>query len=223
MGSSIKSPIEPETNELLSPDSKTLTDPERVKLFATLRANPTWIGWAMTVCTAHDISAAMLRKSKHNLNALAHDTTINLIRGVLDRGVKVAEVYVDTVGPPDTYQQKLARIFPEIPKIVVSKKADSLFPIVSAASICAKVPRDRMLQRWSFPERPLQGSTGRRFGSGYPGDPNTVAWLQKNLDVMFGFPTLLRFSWSTCERLLQDKAINVVWWVVDFGAGDFRV
>ena len=50
----------------------------------------------------------------------------------------IAQVYVDTVGDPSKYQQKLQSIFPGI-KIVVAKKADSLYPIVSAASIMAKV------------------------------------------------------------------------------------
>jgi ribonuclease H2 subunit A len=49
----------------------------------------------------------------------------------------------------------------------VSKKADSLFPIVSAASIAAKVVRDFELKTWEYKEQTITAS--KQFGSGYPG------------------------------------------------------
>ena len=57
-------------------------------------------------------------------------------------GVQLTELYVDTVGKEEFYQEKLERIFPQL-KIVVTSKADVKFPIVSAASICAKVAHCR--------------------------------------------------------------------------------
>lgn len=62
-------------------------------------------------------------------------------------------------------QAKLSEIFPEF-KITVAKKADAIYPIVSAASICAKVSRDTALKGWIFQEG-LE-ATSDDFGSGYP-------------------------------------------------------
>ncbi|TQD73868.1 hypothetical protein C1H46_040570 [Malus baccata] len=47
-------------------------------------------------------------------------------------------VYVDTVGDAENYRAKLSDRFPAL-KFVVTKKADSLYPVVSGASIVAKV------------------------------------------------------------------------------------
>ncbi|TPX63384.1 hypothetical protein SpCBS45565_g06635 [Spizellomyces sp. 'palustris'] len=191
-------------------DSKQLKEEQRDQLFKTLSKHPDWIGWAVHVCSPQDISECMLRRAKHNLNELAHDTTIDLIARVLKNGVHVTEVFVDTVGPPDSYKKKLEANFPRI-DFTVTKKADSLFPCVSAASICAKVTRDAILRGWVFAETGLDDVFSRGFGSGYPSDPNTIKWLNEHIDRVFGYPRVIRFSWSTCAKLLEDKGVCVRW------------
>lgn len=54
---------------------------------------------------------------------------------------------------------------------------------------------------------PLQLSTNT--GSGYPSDPNTKKWLQEVFDPVFGFPSNIRFSWSTVENIFNEKHLNI--------------
>ena len=123
-------------------------------------------------------------------------------------GANITEVYVDTVGDPTKYQQKLKELFPQI-DITVAKKADSTYPIVSAASICAKVVRDRIMEQWQCREDVAVPESG--FGSGYPGDDKTKKFLHACIDPVFGYPQLVRFSWSTASKILDDKACVMHW------------
>ncbi|CAG8499743.1 22180_t:CDS:2, partial [Cetraspora pellucida] len=189
-------------------DSKTLKESHRESHFQLIQSNLENIAWSVRVLSPQDISWNMLKINKYNLNAQAHDTTIQLIQQVLAQGVNVTKIYIDTVGPPESYKTKLSNIFPGI-DITVEKKADSKFPIVSAASICAKVTRDQVLKHWTFVEKGLKSS--KIFGSGYPSDPNTMYWLKNNMDPVFGFPQVMRFSWSTCDNLLKKLAAPVIW------------
>ncbi|MEQ2302831.1 Ribonuclease H2 subunit A [Ameca splendens] len=154
-----------ELKDLKVADSKTLTEAERENLFQNLDQAKSYVGWALQILSPNMISTSMLQRMKYNLNALSHDTAIGLIQYALDSGVQLQEVYVDTVGPAEKYEVKLSQRFPGI-KVTVRPKADSLFPVVSAASICAKVARDRVVKGWKFAED--LGQIDPDYGSGYP-------------------------------------------------------
>lgn len=190
-------------------DSKQLTEEKREEIFndiCTKEYANTNIAWAVEVISPNVISNSMLRRAKHSLNEVSMDSAIGLINRAIALGANIAEVFVDTVGPPEKYEAKLSKLFPDF-KITVAKKADSTYPIVSAASIAAKVSRDHALKVWKFPEG-LQLKQDD-FGSGYPGDPTTKKFLQENIDPVFGFPRLVRFSWSTAENVLMSKAMTL--------------
>ncbi|XP_068607415.1 ribonuclease H2 subunit A [Brachionichthys hirsutus] len=189
-------------------DSKTLTEAERENLFEKLDEAKSYIGWALQILSPNTISTSMLQRAKYNLNSLSHDTAIGLVQYALDSGVQLTEVFVDTVGPADKYEDKLSKLFPGI-TVTVRPKADSLFPVVSAASICAKVARDRVVKSWTFAEDLEEVDSV--YGSGYPNDPKTKEWLLKCLDPVFGYPQFVRFSWSTAQTLMDSKAVTVHW------------
>jgi ribonuclease H2 subunit A len=146
-------------------DSKVLSEERREELFTAIDSSPHLLGWKVEILSPSHISNCMLRRTKYNLNALSHDTAIGLIRKVLADRVNLTQVYVDTVGDPGKYQAKLSGLFPQL-SVTVAKKADSLYPIVSAASICAKVFRDECLKRWRFIEGEIVSD--HDFGCGYP-------------------------------------------------------
>lgn len=101
---------------------------------------------------------------------------------------------------------------------MVESKADDTYPVVSAASICAKVTRDHELRDFQFREQPPEGQAFTRdFGCGYPGDQTTKRWLREHMDPVFGFPGLVRFSWKTSHTLLENNGSKLDWYDVPIG------
>ncbi len=81
-------------------------------------------------------------------------------------------------------------------------QADAIYPIVSAASIIAKVRRDELIEE-------LKKEWGVDLGSGYPSDPKTRDFLVKWGKEHCGeFPSIVRHSWQTIENIKEaiDKA-----------------
>lgn len=191
-------------------DSKVLTPTVRSDLMQKICTPGTDLyqhgGFATRLMSARDISAAQLKPNgTYNLNAQAMDATIDLIQEVLNSGVNVREVYIDTIGPPATYQKKLERIFPTL-SITVAKKADSLYPSVSAASVCAKVTRDAALDVLYESYVGEKGGAGEiAWGSGYPSDARCTNWMRANMDPLFGWGNECRFSWGTAKEMLEVK------------------
>lgn len=187
-------------------DSKALTEEKRNEIFEKICESSDKIGWAVEVIAPNSICNNMLSRQKHSLNQVSMDSAIHLTKMAIEAGVNVKHIYVDTVGPPEKYQTYLKSIFTNC-DVTVAKKADSLYPIVSAASICAKVARDHALSVWKFQEG--LDLKSEDFGSGYPADPVTKQFLQNYCDPVFGFPQLVRFSWSTAADILDKKAYFV--------------
>jgi ribonuclease H2 subunit A len=173
-------------------DSKQLTPERRVSILESIKSLP--VGFVVRVVSAAEISSAMFSQSNTSLNSLSHKTARHLVQTVLGAGLHVESLYVDTVGDAVFYEKFLRRAFPTIESIVVCERADSKFKVVGAASINAKVLRDRLLQTIKIEEPNL--SVTREFGSGYPSDAATAVWLEQNFDPVFGYPSIARFSWT---------------------------
>ena len=80
-------------------------------------------------------------------------------------------------------------------KIKSYHHADSKFVVVSAASILAKVSRDRAITKLK---------KKYNIGSGYPSDPKTKAFVKKSIKRNVPL-TFIRKSWKPVQILMKNK------------------
>lgn len=83
-----------------------------------------------------------------------------------------------------------------VAKFEAEHKADEKYPIVSAASIYAKLMRDEKIAE-------IKDAVGD-FGSGYPGDNKTITAL-KDKEFFSKLKPFIRERWKTIENLKQTK------------------
>ena len=187
-------------------DSKKLTPQRREELFQVINSLPD-AKYYIKASSSEELSNAMLRKTRVSLNTIAFDSAESVIRQALQAGYNVTHCYLDTVGPPAKYAEHLHCVFDSIKpgiEFTVEAKADSTYPIVSAASICAKVTRDRFVSEISD----VLGDVG----CGYPSDPKTVKWMEDHCDPVFGFDArYVRLSWETSKTMMKSKGIVFQW------------
>lgn len=94
---------------------------------------------------------------------------------------------------PDRCIQEIRKMLPFKVEILSEPRADHIYPVVSAASILAKVRRDERI----FDLREKYGD----LGSGYPSDRKTRSFLKRILKKEEGCPPFVRSSWATVKHL----------------------
>lgn len=95
---------------------------------------------------------------------------------------------------PDRFARRIKEMSSTKMEIIAEHKADKNHLVVAAASILAKVYRDRSIEE-------LKTSLGLNVGSGYPSDPATKAFLESWIKDHGDFPPFVRHSWKTTERI----------------------
>lgn len=125
----------------------------------------------------------------HRLNYLEAMAMAKVIRG-LEPDI----AYVDSSDVyPHRFSMQILRVLRHRPVLICEHKADEKYPIVSAASILAKVRRDRIIAE-------LREKYGD-FGSGYPSDKKTVSFLVDWLKCEKKDSRFIRHSWKTLKKL----------------------
>jgi ribonuclease HII len=129
----------------------------------------------------------------HKLNRLEAQTMAMII-GAL----KPDEAYVDAADVlEERFKHHIQEGLPFKAKVIAKHKADRTYPVVSAASIIAKVERDKEIAT-------LTVQYGD-FGSGYLTDPKTMKFLKRWLQTHGEYPDCVRKSWKPAKQAKNEK------------------
>ena len=169
-------------------DSKKLTPKRREAMYDEITSVA---DWTVVVATAADID---LRRKSMSLN----EVELRMFAEACSHA-PTGTVYADC---PDVneaaFSQRLGALVPHA-DIIAKHKADDTYPVVSAASIVAKVTRDRMMDD-------IRAEFGTNIGSGYPSDHYTMdfiaAWIKDNGRA----PPHVRCSWEPVRQMLSARA-----------------
>ncbi|HLD42510.1 MAG TPA: ribonuclease HII [Candidatus Nanoarchaeia archaeon] len=169
-------------------DSKLLTPKRRSFLYDKIIKSVS--GYKIIVLPPKEIDAA-LESDSLNLNLL--------------EGVNIAAV-INELNPDKAYIDCPSNNIEEFKRfvkknltvkaeLILEHKADVRYPVVSAASILAKVTRDKEVEL-------LKKEIGIDFGSGYATDPITQEFIKKHYNA---YPEIFRKSWETYKSLKRKE------------------
>jgi len=168
-------------------DSKLLSPAERERLSVLIRKR---CKIATVVIDSGEIDAIRQKMTMNSCVARAHADVIQQLAP--------AVAYVDACDVNPLRYAETVKSHLNCPCEVVSEHhADLTYPVVSAASIIAKVTRDRAIVK-------LAKKYGT-IGNGYPSDPITITYLSSYIDEHGCPPPIARKSWKTVISMLAKK------------------
>ncbi len=142
----------------------------------------------------HEIDRAVESKRKlQKLNRLEARTMAQIINAL-----KPDEAFVDAADVvEERFKYHIQESLTVKAKVISRHKADKIYPVVSAASIVAKVERDREIAA-------LRVTYGD-FGSGYLTDQRTMLFLKRWLQTHNEYPSCVRKSWKPAKKAKNEK------------------
>ena len=174
-------------------DSKKLTPKKREAMYDPILEAADY--YSVSVITAEDIDK---RREHMSLNEIELDMFTEV-----SSKMPVRCVYADCPDVNEMSFQSALSVRLGSGTVVARHKADDTYPCVSAASIIAKVTRDRMIKG-------ISEEFGENIGSGYPSDPVTIAFIEKWIKDKGCAPKHTRTSWETVKRIKSKAAVRKI-------------
>lgn len=188
-GYSIRRSALPRIGELGVKDSKLLSPERRAALYPQLAR---WGTRTSISLSPADVDAAVGRNELNLLEARGFARLIRRVRPTI--------AFVDACDPiAARFGDLVGRLSHNVCPVDARHRADRDLLVVGAASIVAKVRRDRAMER-------LRGQLGEGIGSGYPSDERTREFVRGHLRSDGDRPPWIRYSWKTLETLKPTPA-----------------
>lgn len=169
-------------------DSKKCTPQRRERLAELIKEN---CDYQISIISPEEID---WMREEMTLNEIEVDAFAEVLNRL---GTAYCELYLDAADVnEERFGEEIGKRLERRPaKIVAKHGGDDLFPVVSAASIIAKVTRDAEIER-------IKEELGD-IGSGYPADPVTQKFLRKWVNEHGDLPPHTRRSWKSAKKALE--------------------
>ena len=171
-------------------DSKKLTVQKRETLYTKILQS----AFSVFICRISPITIDNYVNHK-KLNVLE-----SRFMTIIADNIRADKIIIDACDvKPDRFKQSILKnLTNKSVKIYCFHKADTDNLIVSAASVIAKVTRDREIKK-------IEETLCKKIGSGYPSDPSTKLFLKNHLFDNEN-KKYIRFSWSPVKNLINECA-----------------
>lgn len=164
-------------------DSKLLTHRQREGLYDTIMSLAEVRKISIDACR---IDECRKKLTMNDITARGHAAVINAL--------SPSVAYVDACDVnAERYGNTIKGLLRRDCRIISEHKAETKFLPVAAASIVAKVERDRTMEQ-------LSEEFGE-IGSGYPSDPATIRFLESYMKENKKTPIITRSSWNTVHDI----------------------
>jgi ribonuclease HII len=172
-------------------DSKLLSKQVREELFERIREVVHDFRVEVIEPDAIDLS---LTEENTNLNWLEAETSARMVSELTPDKIIIDCPSINIEAYKEFFANKLSSGVRSNAELIVEHKADLNYIVVAAASVIAKVIRDRSIERQKI-------ELGLDFGSGYMSDPKTQKFLAEYHDK---YPYLFRKMWKSYKNA-EDK------------------
>jgi ribonuclease HII len=171
-------------------DSKLLSSSVREELFDQIREVIEDFRIEMIEPDAIDLGM-----KESNLNWIEADSSARMVSELNPDKIIIDCPSVNIQAYKNYFASKLSEGVKNHAELIVEHKADFNYIVVAAASVIAKVIRDRQVDK-------IKNEIGKDCGSGYMSDPKTQEFLKKYHDE---YPHLFRKRWKSYQNIIEKK------------------